>query len=71
MNRFVKSLSTLDFWKGLFSNARFLVVLMYLSVLSEENNYIGFWLVVLIFGFEPVVDRIQAIRKTNNKALEK
>lgn len=71
MNRFVKSLSTLDFWKGLFSNARFLVVLMYLSVLSEEGNSIGFWLVVLIFGFEPVVDRIQAIRKTNNKALEK
>lgn len=65
MNRFVKSLSTLDFWKGLFSNARFLVVLAYLSVLSEENNYIGFWLVVLIFGFEPVVNRIQGVGKSN------
>ena len=65
MNRFVKSLSTLDFWKGLFGNARFLVVLAYLSVLSEENNYIGFWLVVLIFGFEPVVNRIQGVGKSN------
>ena len=70
MNKFINSLSTLDFWKGFFNGARFFVVISYLSVLSEQDNYVGFWLVVLVFGFGPLVDRIQAMRKAKRNVID-
>ena len=42
MKRFLESFLRLSFWKGFFEFARFLVVLSNLSVLSSENNYVGF-----------------------------
>ena len=60
MKRFWESFLRLSFWKGFFEFARFLVVLSYLSVLSGENNYVGFWLVVIIFSFDPIVGMIQS-----------
>lgn len=60
MKSFLESFLRLSFWKGFFEFARFFVVLSYLSVLSSENNYVGFWLVVIIFSFNPIVGMIQS-----------
>ena len=60
MKRFLESFLRLSFWKSFFEFARFLAVLSYLSVLSSENNYVGFWLVVIIFSFDPIVGMIQS-----------
>ena len=60
MKRFLESFLRLSFWKAFFEFARVLVVLSYLSVLSSENNYVGFWLVVIIFSFDPIVVMIQS-----------
>ena len=56
MVEFFRSLATLRFWTSFFENAKWLVVLSYLGHLSDSDNHLGFWLVVLIFGFTPVVD---------------
>ena len=69
MNKFLSSFSTLRFWKGIFEFARLSVVLSYLGVLSRESNYFGFWLVVIIFCFDPIVGAIQS-RKAKNNSLE-
>ena len=60
MKSFLESFLRLSFWKGFFEFARFTVVLSYLTALSNENNYVGFWLVVIIFSFNPIVGMIQS-----------
>jgi uncharacterized membrane-anchored protein len=60
MNKLYVSLPKLSFWKGVFEFARFIAVISYLRVLSERNNYVGFWLVVVIFSFDPIVKAIQS-----------
>ena len=60
MNKLYVSLPKLSFWKGVFEFARFMAVISYLRVLSERNDYIGFWLVVVIFSFDPIVKAIQS-----------
>jgi hypothetical protein len=63
MKRFVHSLSTLRFWKSFFENAQAVAVFFCLSYLSESGQYFGFWLVVIIFGFHPVVQLTEALNK--------
>jgi hypothetical protein len=63
MKRFVHSLSTLRFWKSFFENAQAVAVFFYLSYLSESGQYLGFWVVVIVFGFYPVVQLIEALNK--------
>lgn len=60
MNRFFKSFTRLSFWSDLFKFARFMAVVSYLGVLSRQDNYVGFWLVVIIFSFDPIVHMIQS-----------
>jgi len=59
MNSFFKSFTGLSFWSDLFKFARFMAVVSYLGVLSRQDNYVGFWLVVIIFSFDPIVHMIQ------------
>ena len=37
-----------------------MAVISYLGVLSRQDNYVGFWLVVIIFSFDPIVHMIQS-----------
>ena len=63
VKRFVHSLSVLRFWKSFFENAQAVAVFFCLSYLSESGQLLGFWVVVIVFGFHPVVQLIEALNK--------
>ena len=55
MKKFFQSLKTLDGWVDFFDNLRELIIILYLVNLLENRHYIGFILVIIIFGFKPLV----------------
>jgi len=55
MKKFFQSLTTVDGWVDLFDNLRELIIILYLIDLLDNRNYLGFVLVVVIFGFKPLV----------------
>ena len=55
MKKFFQSLTTLDGWVDFFDNLRELIIILYLVDLLENRHYIGFILVIIIFGFKPLV----------------
>ena len=60
MNRFFKSFSRLSFWKTVFEAIRIMAAISYLRILSEQDNYLVFWIVVVAFIFDPVTQAIQS-----------
>ena len=53
MKRLIQSLSTLTGWVELFDNLKSVVIFFYLTDMLRAENYLGFILVALIFGFKP------------------
>ena len=53
-----------EFWIDILDTAKLLAILDYLADLNEDGNYFGFWVVVLIFGFQPVYGLIKELIKT-------
>jgi len=52
------------FWIDILETAKLLAILDYLADLNDDGNHIGFWLVVFIFGFQPVYGLIKELIKT-------
>ena len=70
LNRAFHSLSSLQFWKSAFSLARFCIlfslVVSFLGSLSRGNQYVEFWLVAVVFAFNPTVEFFQQRRATKS-----
>tara|TARA_B100000902_G_scaffold238578_1_gene225954 strand:- start:4 stop:216 length:213 start_codon:yes stop_codon:yes gene_type:complete len=64
MNKLLNRLKSKKFWSDCLDTAKLLAILDYLTNLSEDGNYIGFWVVVFIFGFQPVYGLIKELIKT-------
>ena len=60
MKRFFQSLSTLPGWVELFDNLKSVVIFLYLSDMLRAENYLGFVLVAVIFGFKPFSEFVQS-----------
>lgn len=66
MNRFFKSFSSLSFWRTIFEAIRIMAAIQYLRILSEQDNRLVFWIVVVAFIFDPAVQAFQSIRGKAN-----
>lgn len=60
MNKLLNRIKSKKFWNECLKTAKLFVIINYLDNLSRDGNYIGFWIVVFIFGFQPVYNLIQA-----------
>tara|TARA_B100001093_G_scaffold475184_2_gene500542 strand:- start:2247 stop:2447 length:201 start_codon:yes stop_codon:yes gene_type:complete len=60
MNKLLNRIKSKKFWNECLETAKLFVIINYLDNLSRDGNYIGFWIVVFIFGFQPVYNLIQA-----------
>ena len=60
MRRFIQSLSTLAGWVELFDNLKSVVIFFYLTDMLRAENYLGFILVAMIFGFKPFSEFIRS-----------
>ena len=60
MKRLIQSLSTLKGWVELFDNLKSVVIFFYLTDMLRAENYLGFILVALIFGFKPFSECVQS-----------
>ena len=60
LSRVCRSLSSLQFWKSAFALVRssilFLLTLSFLENLSRGKHYVAFWLVAVVFAFNPMVE---------------
>ena len=60
MNKLLTSIKSKKFWNECLDTAKLFVVLGYLRELKEADNVWGFWIVVFVFGFQPVYKLIKA-----------
>jgi len=60
MNKLLTSVKSKSFWNEFLQAAKTIVILSYLGELKEADNVLGFWVVVFVFGFQPVYKLIQA-----------
>ena len=68
MNKFLMSLKTLKGWNEFFENCKWLVILFYLSDLSEAGNHLGVMAVLVIYLFQPCSECIKyLVSKKNNE----
>ena len=59
MNKLLNKIKSKSFWNECLEAAKAIVILGYLGELKRADNIWGFWIVVFIFGFQPVYKLIQ------------
>ena len=59
-SKLLTSLKSKSLWNECLETAKLLVILGYLRELKVADNVLGFWIVVFVFGFQPVYKLIQA-----------
>jgi len=60
MNKLLNRFKSKRFWNETLYSAKAIVILSYLGELKRADNIWGFWIVVFLFGFQPVYKLIQA-----------
>ena len=60
MNKLLNKIKSKSFWSEFFQAAKVIVILSYLGELKRADNILGFWIVVFVFGFQPLNKLIHA-----------
>ena len=60
MNKLLNKIKSKSFWKEGLETAKLFAIIDYLIHLNNDGNYIGYCLVIFIFGFQPVYKLIKA-----------
>jgi len=60
MSKLLNRIKSKGFWNEFLQAAKTIVILNYLGDLKDADNVLGFWVVVFVFGFQPVYKLIKA-----------